>query len=108
MMPIAVTYSAPSVTDRKAASEGEPGWARADYTASKLQLAMAVTAAMRGAAFAKRRGVIRPARAQRLFSEFDGALRFRAERCGSSEPETAALAVLIAILSATGPRYNLV
>lgn len=107
-MSIAVTYSAPSQRDGKAANEGLRGCAREAYSASKLQLATTVKAAMRGAAFVNGRGVIRPSHAQRLFSGGDRMLQVRVGRCGSGERETAALAVLIEILSATGPRYNLV
>ena len=108
MKPIAVTYSASSPCDGRAAGEGEGCCAGPVYSGSKLQIAKRMTAAMRGATFAKRCGMIRHARAQRSLFDFDGALHFRVERCRNGEAETAALAGLIEILSATGPRYNLV
>jgi hypothetical protein len=108
MMPIAVTYSASSFSDEKAARKGEGGCVDAVYSASKLQFANCVNAAMQHATFAKGRGMIRHARAQRLLSDVDGAHRFDVGRRRHGEPETAALAGLIEILSATGPRYNLV
>jgi hypothetical protein len=108
MMPIAAPYSAVSPCDVRVVSKGERGCGRAVYSVSKLQSAKVVKAAMRGTTVVKGRGVIRPSRVQSLFAEFDGALHFRVGRRGSGEPETAALAVLIEILSATGPRYNLV
>jgi hypothetical protein len=107
MMPIAVTYSASSLRDVKAAMQS--GWrARPVYSASKLQLANVVTAAMRDATFAKPRDMIRHARARRIFSDFDGALHVSVERCGSGETEAATVAVAFEILSATRPRYHLV
>jgi hypothetical protein len=108
MMPIAVTYSASSPGDGKAAADR--GWVckAAVYSASKLQLAKRVTAAMRGAAFADMYDVIRHAGTRRSMPDFDGALHVRVERCRSGEAETALWAGSIEILSATGPRYNLV
>jgi len=108
MMPIAVTYSASSPCDGKAAADR--GWdcKAAVYSASKLQLAKRVTAAMRGAAFADMYDVIRHAGTRRSMPDFDGALHVRVERRRSGETETAPWAGSIEILSATGPRYNLV
>lgn len=108
MMPIAVTYSASSLRDAHAAQGG--AWSRATtvYSDSKLQLAKRVTAAMRGATFAKQCGMIRHAHAQRLFCDVDGAPHLPVGRHRRGEPETAALVGLIDILSATGPRYHLV
>ena len=108
MMQIAITYSPLSHRDVEAAREGERRSAEAVYSASKLQLAKRVTAAMRGAAFADEYDVIRHAGARRSLPDRDSALNLRVERCRRGECETAIPAVLIEILSATGPRYNLV
>jgi hypothetical protein len=83
MTPIAVTYSVSLPSDERAASESEGGWAAPVYSGSKLQIAKRMTAAMRGATFAKRCGMIRHARAQRLFSDIDSVLHFRVVRCRS-------------------------
>lgn len=108
MKPIAVTYSASLPCDVRAAGEGEGRRTASVYSGSKLQIAKGMAAAMHGATFAKQCGMIRHARAQRSLFDFDGALQLPVERCQRGEPETASLAGLIDILSATGPRYNLV
>ncbi len=100
-MPVTVTCSASSPGD----GVGEDAYARVAWTAFGLRFAKVVKAAMHDAASVSGRAVIRHEYPRRAFSGDGGALRLRA---GRGEPETAALAVLIDIPSATGPRYHLV